>query len=57
LTLLTSFAFAAAIEVVQSVLPYRQGDRWDFVAGAAGAAVGIFIMLVIGRRGDRSREG
>jgi len=49
-TLLISFAFAAAIELAQSVLPYREGDWWDFVAGAAGAAVGIILMLMIERR-------
>ena len=42
-TLLTSFAFAAAIELVQWVLPYRQGDWWDFVAGAAGAGLGAVL--------------
>jgi VanZ family protein len=49
-TLLFSFAFAAAIELAQSVLPYREGDWWDFVAGAAGATVGIILMLMIERR-------
>jgi VanZ family protein len=48
-TLLTSFAFAAAVELVQSVLPYREGDVWDFVAGAVGATVGVILMLVIER--------
>lgn len=46
-TLLTSFAFAAAIELVQWALPYREGDWWDFVAGAAGASVGAVLMLLI----------
>ena len=48
--LLTSFAFAATIELVQSVLPYRQGDWWDFLAGAAGASVGGAIVLLIERQ-------
>lgn len=49
-TLLTSFAFAAAIEVVQWILPYREGDWGDFVAGAAGASVGAVLLLLIKRR-------
>ncbi|MDQ3224589.1 MAG: VanZ family protein [Gemmatimonadota bacterium] len=49
-TLLTSFAFAAVIELVQSVLPYREGDWWDFVAGAAGASVGAVLLLLSERR-------
>jgi VanZ family protein len=49
-TLLASFAFAAAIEVVQWVVPYREGDWWDFVAGAAGACVGAALLLLIERR-------
>lgn len=49
-TLLTSFAFAAAIELVQWVLPYREGDWWDFVAGAAGACLGAVLVLVIERQ-------
>ena len=49
-TLLTSFAFAAAIELVQWVLPYRQGDWWDFVAGAAGAGLGAVLVLWIERQ-------
>ena len=49
-TLLTSFAFAAAIELVQWVLPYREGDWWDFVAGAAGAGLGAVLVLLIERQ-------
>ncbi len=56
-TLLISFAFAAAIELVQSALPYREGDAWDFVAGAAGATVGVILMLGIERRGRRAAPG
>ena len=52
-TLLTSFAFAAAIELVQWVLPYREGDWWDFVAGAAGASVGAVLLLLVERQGRR----
>jgi VanZ family protein len=49
-TLPASFAFAGAIELVQSVLPYREGDWWDFVAGAAGASVGAVLLYLIERR-------
>jgi len=52
-TLLTSFAFAAAIELVQWVLPYREGDWWDFVAGAAGAGLGAVLVLLIERQAGR----
>lgn len=31
---------AGMIEVIQGTLRYRSGDLWDFVAGAAGAAIG-----------------
>ena len=31
--------FAAAIELVQGVLPFRSGDEWDFLAGVTGAVV------------------
>lgn len=56
LTLLTSFAFAAAIELAQWILPYRTGDWWDFVAGAVGASVGTALMLLINQRGRRVAE-
>ncbi|MGZ8398009.1 MAG: VanZ family protein [Gemmatimonadales bacterium] len=56
-TLLTSFAFAAAFELAQSVLPYREGDWWDFVAGAAGATAGLIGMLMIERRARRRSGG
>lgn len=52
--ILTAFAFAAAIELVQAVLPYRDGDVWDFVAGAAGAACGTLIMLWFARQASRA---
>ena len=55
-TFLTSFGFAAAIELVQSVLPYRDGDWGDLGAGAAGATVGILLMLMI-ERGRRPAGG
>ncbi|MEO8090632.1 MAG: VanZ family protein [Gemmatimonadales bacterium] len=57
LTLLASFAFAAAVELVQSVLPYREGDVWDWVAGAAGAIVAIAFIPLFGRPGRGRRGG
>ncbi len=45
-TLLLSLAFAGAIELAQSLLPYRSGDWLDFAAGAAGAVSGIALSLV-----------
>jgi VanZ family protein len=47
--LLISFAFAGGIELVQWILPYREGDWWDFVAGAAGASVGTALVLLVER--------
>lgn len=52
-SLLTAFAFAAAIELVQWVLPYRSGDGWDFLAGAAGAICGTVLMLWFERQARR----
>ncbi|MEP7228107.1 MAG: VanZ family protein [Gemmatimonadales bacterium] len=48
-TLLISVAFAAGIELVQWVLPYRQGDWLDLIAGAAGAGLGVVLVLLIER--------
>ncbi len=57
-TLLNSFAFAAGIELVQWVLPYREGSWWDLVAGATGACVGaLLVSLVELRLGRGAREG
>lgn len=42
-TLLVSTAFAAAIEVVQSMIWYRSGDVWDVVAGVIGATAGSYL--------------
>jgi VanZ family protein len=52
---LVSSAFAGAIELVQALLPYRDGDWLDFVAGSAGAALGTFVVLWLKRRRARPR--
>ena len=48
--LLASAAFAAAIEVVQWLLPYRGSDWWDFAAGTAGGGIGAALILWSARR-------
>ena len=50
ITLLVSLAFAGGIELVQSLLPYRSGDWRDFVAGAAGAGLGVVLVDLFRRR-------
>ena len=55
-TFLISVAFAGGIELVQSILPYRDGDWLDFVAGAAGASMGSAIVLLIERQERRVLE-
>lgn len=54
---LISVAFAGGIELVQWALPYREGDWLDFVAGAAGAGVGVVLALLIARQGGRVAPG
>jgi VanZ family protein len=49
-TFLLATAFAAGIELVQWILPYREGDWFDFLAGVAGAALGAVLVLVAGRQ-------
>ena len=44
-TLLASLAFAAAIEVLQLLFPYRDGDWYDLAAGAAGGSIGAALVL------------
>ncbi len=39
-TFLIATAFAGGTELLQGILPYREGDWLDFVAGAAGAGCG-----------------
>jgi VanZ family protein len=53
-TFLISTAFAGGIELVQSILSYRQGDWWDFVAGAAGAGLGTVLVLLVLRQRRRA---
>ena len=36
-------AMAALIELIQSALPYRSGDIWDFFAGLLGAVLGAAV--------------
>ena len=47
--LLASLALAAAIEVLQLLLPYRKGDWYDLAAGAAGASIGAALVFWIAR--------
>ena len=43
-------ALAAFIEGVQVWLPYRSGDLWDLLAGAAGVLIGtIGALFALGR--------
>jgi VanZ family protein len=56
--LLTSFAFAGGIELVQGFLPYRDADWWDFLAGSAGAGFGVVLVSGVEatlQRGARKR--
>jgi VanZ family protein len=45
--LLLTTAFAAFIELVQGQLWYRSGDYWDLLAGALGAALGIYFAWLV----------
>jgi VanZ family protein len=44
-TFLVSCIFAAGVELVQWVLPFRDVELADFLAGAAGAALVTMILL------------
>lgn len=48
-TLLLAAAFAGGIELVQAILPYRDGDWLDFLAGTAGAAMGAILTRILPR--------
>jgi VanZ family protein len=43
-TFLISVLFAAGIELIQWVLPFREVELADFIAGAAGAALATVIL-------------
>jgi hypothetical protein len=45
-TFLISAIFAAGVELVQWVLPFREVELADFIAGAAGAALATVILLL-----------
>jgi VanZ family protein len=49
-TFLVSTMFAAAVELVQWFLPFREVELGDFVSGAAGASVGTVIVLLVERQ-------
>jgi VanZ family protein len=44
-TLLASVAFAATIEMLQSLVPYRDGDWYDLAAGALGGSIGTALVV------------
>ncbi len=56
--IIVTSVFAAFVEIVQSILPYRSGDIWDLIAGAVGAVLGVLSMktieVVLGRQGQES---
>jgi VanZ family protein len=52
-TFLISVAFAAGIELAQWILPYRDADLLDFVAGAAGAGLGAVLVRLRERQAGR----
>jgi VanZ family protein len=46
-TFLVSIAFAGGVELLQGVLPYREGDWLDFAAGVAGAGLGAGLAILL----------
>jgi VanZ family protein len=55
-TFLISTAFGGGIELLQWIVPYREGDWLDFAAGAAGAGLGtVLLLLREKRRGNGPR--
>lgn len=56
ITLLVSLAFAGGVELVQSLIPYRSGDWRDFVAGGAGAALGVVLVVLFRRRSGNPND-
>ncbi len=52
-----SFAFGAAIEVIQSYIPYRDAEALDLVANGVGALAGAFVQTYIHRlKGGQGHE-
>jgi hypothetical protein len=52
---LISAAFAAGVELVQWMLPFREAEWGDLVAGAAGAALAAVSLLLIRPRPQPTR--
>jgi VanZ family protein len=52
-TFLIAVVFAGGIELVQWILPYREGDWVDFGAGVAGAGLGAILVLLMERQAGR----
>ena len=56
--LVVTVVFAAAIEVLQGLVPYRDGDWYDLAAGAAGGCAGAALILWQSRkRAAATRSG
>jgi VanZ family protein len=51
-TFLISTAFAGGIELLQWIVPYREGDWLDFAAGVAGAGLGAALVILLKDRVD-----
>jgi len=49
-------AFAALIELVQSMLWYRSGDLWDLLAGSLGGLIGVGFALFLADAKRPARE-
>ncbi len=45
-----ALAAAALVEVLQSPLPYREGDLLDFAAGGAGAVAAAVVVALLHRK-------
>lgn len=49
-----ALAAAALVEILQSPLPYRHGDVFDFAAGGAGAVVVAIVVAVLQNKQSRT---
>jgi glycopeptide antibiotics resistance protein len=56
-TFLMSAGFAAGIELVQWVLPFRTQEVADFVAGSLGAGFGALFAIMHGKQASRVASG